>query len=122
MSTSKVRSPLASHVSAWALSLLTSRRTADSSVSATASGTSRRALLADDENAWTAPSSPAHIVLAFPEPIAAQRLALTFQGGFAATTIGVTATVDGEETSLGKVYPEDVNRRQVFECVSRLVG
>lgn len=85
-------------------------RWSDSRVSGTAQGTSRRALLSDSEDAWTAPVVPAHIVLTFPDPIAASKLALTFQGGFVATSVGVTL---GEVTA--KVYPEDKNKRQVFE-------
>lgn len=50
-----------------------------------------------------------------------QKLALTFQGGFVSTSINVVATIASEEGSkevevvLGKVFPEDVNKRQVLE-------
>lgn len=90
------------------------------SVSATAPGTSRRALLLDDESAWTAPATPATITLRFPQPVSATKLGLTFQGGFVASTVTLEGVVPGgedggREVDLGKVYPEDVSRRQVFE-------
>ncbi|CAK9784186.1 unnamed protein product [Cutaneotrichosporon oleaginosum] len=79
-------------------------------VPATLPGTRRLAMIKDDDAAWTSPSSPTSITLEFPTPVTARRLALTFQGGFVATSIVISA-----EEELGKVYPEDVNRRQVFD-------
>lgn len=65
---------------------------------------------------------PAWISLSFPEPLSVTKVALTFQGGFVARTVSVRATIakEGaeEEAECGKVYPEDVSRRQVFEYVS----
>jgi len=58
---------------------------------------------------------PAWISLSFPDAVDVAKLGLTFQGGFVAKSVTVTATVEGEEVSCGKVYPEDVNRRQVLE-------
>ncbi|WOO77669.1 Nuclear receptor 2C2-associated protein [Vanrija pseudolonga] len=84
--------------------------------SASAPGTRRASVLAEDDEAWTAPSSPAHLVLGFPAPITPARIALTFQGGFVALSILVSVRRDGENgfEAAGRVYPEDVNRRQVL--------
>ncbi|KAL1408300.1 hypothetical protein Q8F55_005106 [Vanrija albida] len=84
--------------------------------SPSAPGTRRASVLAPDDEAWTAPSSPAHLVLGFPSPIAPARLALTFQGGFVPLSIGVAVRRDGADgfEGIGKVHPEDVNRRQVL--------
>lgn len=80
------------------------------SVPATLPGTRRLSMIKDDDGAWTSPSSPTAITLDFPAPVTASRIAITFQGGFVATSLVVSA-----DEVLGKVYPEDVNRRQVFE-------
>lgn len=83
-------------------------------------GSSRKALVADDDEAWTAMASPAHVAFGFPEPVAgAKRIALTFQGGFVATSVAISVRNEGEAEfkPLGKVYPEDKNARQVLECV-----
>lgn len=87
---------------------------ADRSVSASASGTSRKALIADDDEAWTAPSSPAFVQLKFPSPIDPTRIALTFQGGFVPTSVALKATTESGEVT-GTVYPEDKNARQIME-------
>lgn len=87
---------------------------ADRSVSASAPGTSRKALIADDDEAWTAPSSPAFVQLKFPSPVDPTRIALTYQGGFVPTSVAVTATTEVGEVT-GTVYPEDKNARQILE-------
>lgn len=45
-------------------------------------------------------------------------MALVFQGGFAGTAMSVYVATEGEELKLGgRLFPEDRNRRQVFEWV-----
>ena len=68
---------------------------------------------------------PSSIHLVFPTPVEnATHIALMFQGGFVGTTAVVyVATRRGHESSEidlglsmgGKIYPEDKNKRQVFE-------
>jgi hypothetical protein len=56
-----------------------------------------------------------------------KRVALTFQGGFVGTRCSVDLRVnqkDGGSTgwhTLARIYPEDVNRRQIFELEPREV-
>lgn len=78
----------------------------------------------DNETPWTAQSLPSYIHLEFPTPLDnATHIALTFQGGFVGTTafvyVATKAKNEGEaEVGLmmgGKIYPEDKNKRQVFE-------
>ena len=60
---------------------------------------------------------PQHCHLSFPTPIqGATHMALVFQGGFAGTAMSVYVAIEGEELKLGgRLFPEDRNRRQVFE-------
>ncbi|KAL7424927.1 hypothetical protein Q5752_000614 [Cryptotrichosporon argae] len=92
--------------------------------SATAPGTSRRAVLSASDDCWTAPACPATLHLIPPAAVPARQVALTFQGGFAATSVAVYVAVlpneDGGDISLGlelggKIHPEDKNARQVFD-------
>ncbi|WWD20104.1 hypothetical protein CI109_104578 [Kwoniella shandongensis] len=96
-------------------------------VSSTTPGSSKKNLInpssSDEDQPWSA-NVPSHLHLTFPEPISATHFALTFQGGFVATSAAVwVARVedrDGKAVGLGlmmggKVYPEDRNKRQVFE-------
>jgi len=63
--------------------------------------------------------------LIFPTPIAdATHIALTFQGGFVgnSATVYVAAKARNQETDVdlglmmgGKIFPEDKNKRQLFE-------
>ena len=83
----------------------------------------------DNENPWTATALPSSVLLVFPEAIPnATHLALTFQGGFVGTTAMVYCAtkphdiendVDLGLTMGGYIYPEDKNKRQVFEYVTR---
>lgn len=50
------------------------------SVSGTAPGTSRKAILNDSEQPWTSPSLPGHVHLTFTAIKGASHIALTFQG------------------------------------------
>ncbi|BEJ17214.1 hypothetical protein CspHIS471_0606150 [Cutaneotrichosporon sp. HIS471] len=73
-------------------------------------GTRRLSILKDDDAGWTSTSTPTWINLRFPAPITASRIAITFHGGFVATSIILSAP-----KKLAKVFPEDMNRRQVFQ-------
>ncbi|GMK57567.1 hypothetical protein CspeluHIS016_0404010 [Cutaneotrichosporon spelunceum] len=79
-------------------------------------GTRRTSILKDDDAGWTSTSTPTSISLRFPTPLTASKIAITFQGGFVATSITISA-----RTTLAKVFPEDVNRRQVFEGGLRFI-
>jgi len=56
----------------------------------------------------------------FPSPVIPKRISLTFQGGFVGTTCVVT-TQSPDATSwqeLTRIYPEDVNRAQLFDLAA----
>ncbi|KAI0368878.1 galactose-binding like protein [Pilatotrama ljubarskyi] len=74
------------------------------------------------ETCWTSQQgTPQYIQLSFPSPVIPKRVELTFQGGFVGTrcTVEVLPTTEaGSEAkwrTLARVYPEDVNRKQIFE-------
>ncbi|OCF77791.1 hypothetical protein I204_01792 [Kwoniella mangroviensis CBS 8886] len=96
------------------------------SVSSTAPGSSKKHLLnpsASDEGQPWSSNIPSSVHLTFDTPIRASHFALTFQGGFVSTSIAVwVARSEDAEGGVGlglmmggKVYPEDRNKRQVFE-------
>ncbi|ORY28520.1 hypothetical protein BCR39DRAFT_468216, partial [Naematelia encephala] len=97
------------------------------STSHPASSSIKRSLISssNDDEAFTASSLPSSVHLIFPTPLeGVTHLALTFQGGFAATTATVYVALrpHGDESGIqlglmmgGKIYPEDKNKRQVFE-------
>jgi hypothetical protein len=108
-----------------------------SRVSASAPGSSKKAILSDSEDQWTGPSLPAFVHLKFAHaPIdGAKEIAITFQGqslrdqldlklnwvgGFVGTKTEVwAANVDESPLyHVGNIYPEDKSRRQVFSYVS----
>lgn len=60
---------------------------------------------------------PQWIVLQFASPVKPHSLSLTFQGGFVGTRCvvsAVTSASGGEWEVLAPIYPQDVNRKQVF--------
>ncbi|KAF8481002.1 hypothetical protein DFH94DRAFT_692063 [Russula ochroleuca] len=63
---------------------------------------------------------PQYIQLAFSSPVTPRRISLTFQGGFVGTTC-VVATRSQDATGwqkLTQIYPEDVNRAQMFDLTA----
>ncbi|WVR08257.1 hypothetical protein IAU60_005304 [Kwoniella sp. DSM 27419] len=96
------------------------------SVSSTSQGSSKKHLLDptsnDEEIPWSS-QAPSTVHLTFPKPIRASHFALIFQGGFVGTAVSVwVARSEDAEGKVGlglmmggKVYPEDRNKRQVFE-------
>jgi len=73
------------------------------------------------ETCWTSQQGlPQYIQLTFPSPVTPLRISLTFQGGFVGTTCIVT-TRSQDATSwqeLTRIYPEDVNRAQIFDLIA----
>jgi len=73
------------------------------------------------ETCWTSQQGlPQYILLIFPSPVIPKRISLTFQGGFVGTTCAVT-TQSPDATSwqeLTRIYPEDVNRAQLFDLAA----
>ncbi|KZT08734.1 uncharacterized protein LAESUDRAFT_723653 [Laetiporus sulphureus 93-53] len=75
----------------------------------------------DPETCWTSQQGlPQFIQLSFPAPILPKRFAITFQGGFVGTrcTVEIPEETGPEKTiwqTLVQIYPEDVNRKQIFE-------
>ncbi|RDB19327.1 Nuclear receptor 2C2-associated protein [Hypsizygus marmoreus] len=72
------------------------------------------------ETCWTSQQGlPQHIQLVFAERVIPKRIALTFQGGFVGTQCSIFYESDTtgrkEWQPLTTLYPEDVNRRQVFD-------
>lgn len=70
------------------------------------------------ETCWTSQQGlPQHIQLSFPSPIVPSSISLTFQGGF----VGIRCLVNVQSSqqsgweTLTRIYPEDVNRKQVFD-------
>jgi len=69
------------------------------------------------ETCWTSQQgTPQYIQLSSPSPVIPKRISITFQGGFAGRccTILINNTSPGWNT-LTRIYPEDVNRAQVFD-------
>ncbi|KAI0249535.1 galactose-binding domain-like protein [Lactifluus subvellereus] len=70
------------------------------------------------ETCWTSQQGlPQYIQLAFPSPVTPERISLTFQGGFVGTTC-VVATQSQDASNwqeITRIYPEDVNRAQMFD-------
>ena len=64
---------------------------------------------------------PQYIQISFPSPVTPKCLAITFQGGFVGTrcVVDAMALSDSEKQwhTLTRIYPEDVNRRQVFDLI-----
>lgn len=64
---------------------------------------------------------PQHVHIVFDRVVVPKSIALTFQGGFVGTrcAISVISLANEDATSglkhLTTIYPEDVNRRQIFE-------
>ena len=93
--------------------------------SSSSSATKKSILSSEHESPWTSNVLPSSIHLIFPTPITeATHIALTFQGGFVCTSAMIyVATKSRDKESLvdlglmmgGKLYPEDRNRRQIFE-------
>ncbi|KAJ7594879.1 galactose-binding domain-like protein [Mycena floridula] len=77
------------------------------------------------ETCWTSQQGlPQFVQFSLSQPVIPKRLSITFQGGFVGTRCSVNLkAVDTDEWfSLTSVYPEDVNRRQVFELPTQQVG
>lgn len=101
------------------------------SVSTTLPGSSKKHLLSPSssggENPPWSSTAPSSLQLSFPTPVAATHVAFTFQGGFVGTSVGVWVAEekDAEKEGVirlglelgGKIYPEDRNKRQIFEQV-----
>ncbi|AFR95412.1 hypothetical protein C343_03510 [Cryptococcus neoformans C23] len=98
-------------------------------VSTTLPGSSKKHLLSPSssggENPPWSSTAPSSLQLSFPTPVAATHVAFTFQGGFVGTSVGVWVAEekDAEKEGVirlglelgGKIYPEDRNKRQIFE-------
>lgn len=101
------------------------------SVSTTLPGSSKKHLLSPSSSSGENPpwssTAPSSLQLSFPAPVAATHVAFTFQGGFVGTSVSVWVAEekDAEKEGVirlglelgGKVYPEDRNKRQIFEQV-----
>ncbi|KAI0271470.1 hypothetical protein BC834DRAFT_818439 [Gloeopeniophorella convolvens] len=62
---------------------------------------------------------PQYVQLSFTSPVTPRRILLTFQGGFVGTTCAViTQSQEGAWQELTRIYPEDVNRAQIFDIAS----
>jgi hypothetical protein len=67
---------------------------------------------------------PQYIQLIFPSPVIPKRISLTFQGGFAGKKCSVDILRRKDQTvpeweKLTSIYPDDVNRRQVFDLAAQ---
>ena len=68
--------------------------------------------------------TPQYIQLSFPAPAIPRRVELTFQGGFVGTKCSVKALRSSSGNpgqkweEMMRIYPEDVNRKQVFDLTS----
>ncbi|KAI0931593.1 hypothetical protein AcW1_001045 [Taiwanofungus camphoratus] len=76
----------------------------------------------DPETCWTSQQgTPQYIQLSFPLPVIPTRIALTFQGGFVGIRCSVEIQSPQESANesawqkLTHIFPEDVNRKQVFD-------
>jgi len=73
------------------------------------------------DTCWTSQQGlPQYIQLAFSSPVIPRRISLTFQGGFVGTTCAVfTRSQDATSwQQLTRIYPEDVNRAQMFDLTA----
>jgi len=63
---------------------------------------------------------PQYIQLVFSSSVIPRRISLTFQGGFVGTACVVTTRSQGATNwqELTRIYPEDVNRAQVFDLIA----
>ncbi|KZT43871.1 hypothetical protein SISSUDRAFT_977772, partial [Sistotremastrum suecicum HHB10207 ss-3] len=68
------------------------------------------------ETCWTSTQgTPQWLQLKFPGPIRPRRLSITFQGGFVGRRCVIGKVQgDGQSRTWTTIYPEDVNRKQVF--------
>lgn len=57
---------------------------------------------------------PQFIQLSFHDIVIPKRLTITFQGGFVGTQCAVRVIDNNDWESMATIYPEDVNRQQVF--------
>lgn len=99
------------------------------STSSSTPSASRKALISPNssESEPVTLTVPATLHLVFPTPVkGATHLALTFQGGFVASQSMVYCATRRQENESevrlglimgGRIYPEDKNKRQVFEYV-----
>lgn len=64
--------------------------------------------------------TPQYVQLTFAATVIPRRIELTFQGGFVGTRTLVEVLPSGEQKwrTLTRIYPEDVNRKQVFDCAA----
>ncbi|KAF9486325.1 hypothetical protein BDN70DRAFT_869810 [Pholiota conissans] len=71
------------------------------------------------ETCWTSQQGlPQFIQLGFENPVVPKRFSITFQGGFVGTRCNLLATTGEKEwRALCTVYPEDVNRQQIFDII-----
>ncbi|PIL31337.1 hypothetical protein GSI_06035 [Ganoderma sinense ZZ0214-1] len=70
------------------------------------------------ETCWTSQQgTPQHVQLTFAAAVIPKHIELTFQGGFVGTRTLVEVLLSGEQKwrTLSRIYPEDVNRKQVFD-------
>ncbi|KAI0031256.1 galactose-binding like protein [Vararia minispora EC-137] len=70
------------------------------------------------ETCWTSQQgSPQYIQLLFTASVIPRRISLTFQGGFVGTkcVVEVQQREEGGWMNAARLYPEDVNRKQVFD-------
>ncbi|GJJ13139.1 hypothetical protein Clacol_007389 [Clathrus columnatus] len=59
----------------------------------------------------------------FPKPVVLEKVSLTFQGGFVGTQCAVYTLVPSNDWKLlTRIFPENVNRRQVFDLPKQCVG
>ncbi|PPQ79906.1 hypothetical protein CVT25_002962, partial [Psilocybe cyanescens] len=73
------------------------------------------------ETCWTSQQGlPQFIQLGFNDKVIPKRLSITFQGGFVGTRCVLFTSDDANKKdwrSFTTVYPEDVNRRQIFDLI-----
>ena len=64
--------------------------------------------------------TPQYIQLIFPVPVVPRRAEFTFQGGFAGIKCSVEALRSGGDSEweeMTRIYPDDVNRMQIFDLI-----
>jgi len=74
------------------------------------------------ETCWTSQQGlPQFIQLGFKDRVTPKRISITFQGGFVGTRCSLFFSSDSlnnkDWQAFTTIYPEDVNRRQVFDLV-----
>ncbi|KAJ8456472.1 hypothetical protein ONZ45_g18707 [Pleurotus djamor] len=92
-------------------------------VSSDKSASKKHLIDGSPETCWTSQQDlPQSIQLIFPQPVVPKLLTFTFQGGFVGTQCVIQTTTPSEDSTakptwenLTNVYPEDVNRKQVFD-------